>query len=223
MRSILSMFAKSPFKPLADHMKMVKACVDQIGPLFSQIESQDQSKVLEIAKQVEKMEHKADIIKDGIRTQVPQGIFLPVEKRDFMHLLSAQDDIADAVEDLAVLVTIKELTVPENMKEPLNDLVRHVSRIANSACDMIFRLDDLLEASFGGPEAEKFEKNAHMLGQDEWEADKKQFHLAQKLFSLEDILKATDLLLWNEVIKKLGAVADKSEQIGKILRMFLAR
>jgi uncharacterized protein Yka (UPF0111/DUF47 family) len=29
-------------------------------------------------------------------------------------------------------------------------------------------------------------------------------------------------LLWNEVIKKLGAVADKTEQIGKTLRMFIS-
>ncbi|GIT64442.1 MAG: hypothetical protein Ct9H300mP23_00690 [Nitrospinota bacterium] len=28
---------------------------------------------------------------------------------------------------------------------------------------------------------------------------------------------------WNEVIKKLGAVADKTEQIGKTLRIFLSQ
>jgi len=47
--------------------------------------------------------------------------------------------------------------------------------------------------------------------------------LAQKLFSLDDQLTASELLLWNEVNKKLGAIADKSEQIGKVLRMFLAK
>ena len=50
-----------------------------------------------------------------------------------------------------------------------------------------------------------------------------QFSLAQKLFSLGDALSAGDLLLWNEVNKKLGAVADKSELIGKTLRIFLAK
>ena len=62
-----------------------------------------------------------------------------------------------------------------------------------------------------------------VLGTLEWEADRKQFQLAQKLFSLGNQIEAADLFLWNEVIKKLGAVADKTEQIGKILRIFLSQ
>jgi uncharacterized protein Yka (UPF0111/DUF47 family) len=88
---------------------------------------------------------------------------------------------------------------------------------------LIHELENLLEASFGGVEAEKVEKAGHQLATYEWEADKKQFILAQKLFSLGDGISAADLLLWNEVNKKLGAVADKSELIGKTLRIFLAK
>ncbi|NIP99458.1 MAG: DUF47 family protein, partial [Nitrospinaceae bacterium] len=35
MRSIFSMFAKSPFKPLVSHIDKVRSCVDQIQPLFA--------------------------------------------------------------------------------------------------------------------------------------------------------------------------------------------
>lgn len=223
MRSILSMFSKSPFKPLASHMEKVKACVEHIQPLFEALEKGDRGKVLEIAKTVERTEHEADKIKDDIRNHLPQSIFLPVDKRDFMRLLSAQDDIADAVEDLAVLVTIKELVTHDEMKVLLNDVIQQVVKVALRACDMIFEMDDLLESSFGGAEADKIEKSAQILAADEWESDKKQFKLAQKLFSLGDSIKPADLLLWNEVIKKLGAVADKSEQIGKTLRLFLSK
>ena len=41
MRSILSMFSKSPFKPLASHMGKVRACVEQIKPLFDAMENKD--------------------------------------------------------------------------------------------------------------------------------------------------------------------------------------
>ena len=223
MRTILSMFAKSPFKPLVSHIGKVNECVDQIIPLFDALQSKDYNKVEAIAEHISKVEHKADKIKDDIRQHLPQSIFLPVDKRDFMHLLSAQDDIADAVEDLAVLMRIKHISLPEELNEPLRDLVRHVVDAANEACSMIRELDDLLEASFGGAEAEKIEKMAADLGTSEWEADKKQFLLAQKLFSLGDKLGAADLLLLNELIKKLGAVADQSEKIGKTLRIFLSR
>ena len=222
MRSILSMFAKSPFRPLSNHMEKVRACIDQIQPIFEALEAGDYQTVEEISGLIAKLEHDADTIKDDIRNHLPQSIFLPVDKRDFMHLLSAQDDIADGVEDLAVLLHIRNLEMPEEIKSSLKDLVAHVVQTAHMGCDLICELDALLEASFGGAEAEKVEKGAQALGTAEWEADKKQFQLAQKLFAL-DHLKPAELMLWNEVIKKLGVVADRSERIGKTLRIFLSR
>ena len=223
MRTILSMFAKSPFKPLVSHIDKVNECVSQIVPLFEAYKSGDYIKVEKISQQIEKAEHKADKIKDNIRQHLPQSIFLPVDKRDFMHLLSAQDDIADAVEDLTVIMRLKNIEIPEELLEPLMDLVQHVVDIANAACSMIRELEDLLESSFGGAEAEKIEKMAQELGTSEWEADKKQFLIAKKLFSMDDKLNAAELFLLNELIKNLGGVADQSEKIGKTLRMFLSR
>ena len=223
MRSIFSMFAKSPFKPLEKHMEKVRACVDQIQPLFAAQLAGDYGEVQSVSEKIIQLEYEADKIKNDIRDHLPQSIFLAVDKRDFMQLLSAQDDIADAIEDLGVILRIRQLVNPERIQEPLSNLTDHVVKCASGACDLIHELDNLLEASFGGVEAEKVEKACHQLATYEWEADKKQFVLAQKLFSLGEALSAADLLLWNEVNKKLGAVADKSELIGKTLRIFLAK
>ncbi|MFQ5716361.1 MAG: TIGR00153 family protein [Nitrospinales bacterium] len=223
MRSILSLFSKSPFKPLAHHIGRVRACIDQVKPLFAALNEKDYGKIRDISHLIMKVEHDADVIKTNIRNNLLQSLFMAVDKRDFLRLLSAQDDMADAVEDLAVLLRIKNLETPGIIQEPLDDLVAHVVNTAYLACDLINELDNLLEASFGGKEAEKVENEVERLGAEEWEADKKQFMLAQKLFSVDDELKAADLMLWNEVIKKLGAVADKAETIGKILRLFLAK
>tara|TARA_Y100001936_G_scaffold237625_1_gene268421 strand:- start:1133 stop:1786 length:654 start_codon:yes stop_codon:yes gene_type:complete len=217
------MFSKSPFKPLASHMDKVRACVDQINPMFDALKKEDFSKVEEISKLIVKLEHEADLIKDDIRTHMQQSIFLPVDKKDFMQLLSAQDDIADSVEDLAVLLRIKNINTPDKIMPSLEDLVAHVIKTAYAGCDLILELEALLESSFGGAEAAKVEKATQTLSTLEWEADQKQFLLAQKLFSLGNEIEAPDLLLWNEVIKKLGAVADKTEQIGKTLRIFLSQ
>jgi len=223
MRSIFSMFAKSPFKPLASHIDKVRACVEQIKPLFAAQLAGDYDQVQSISEKIVQLEYEADRIKNDIRDHLPQSMFLAVDKRDFAHLLSAQDDIADAIEDLAVILRIRHLANPDALKKPLNDLVDHIVMSAHSACDLIHELENLLEASFGGAEAKKVEKAGLQLATYEWEADKKQFTLAQKLFSLGDGISAADLLLWNEVSKKLGAVADKSELIGKTLRIFLAK
>lgn len=222
MRSILSLFSKSPFRPLVSHIEKVRSCIDQMKPLFAALEAHDYQAVMDISEIIIKFEHEADMIKDQIRQSLPQSVFLPVDKRDFMHLLSAQDDMADAVEDLGVLLRIKNLETPDQIKEPLHDLVDHIIKTGNQGCDLICELDTLLEASFGGAEAEKVEKGASALGTAEWEADRKQFLLAQRLYSLDDQIKVADLLLWIEVVKNLGAVADKAEKIGKILRLFIS-
>ena len=223
MRSILSMFAQSPFKPLTGHIDKVKACVNLIKPLFKAQQAMDYENVQSISEKIMKLEHEADIIKDQIRSQIPKSIFLPVDKRDFDHLLSVQDDMADSVEDLAILMRIKNLVTPEPLLENLNQLVDHVVENALKSCGLICELETLLEASFGGKEAEFVERGSKELAHAEWESDKIQFSLAQKLFSLEEPLLAADLFLWNEVHKKLGGVSDKAEQIGKVLRIFISK
>jgi len=216
------MFSKSPFRPLVSHIEKVRACVEQLKPLFAALEGRDYQAVMEISEVIIRFEHEADTVKDQIRQSLGKSVFFAVDKRDFMKLLSAQDDIADSVEDLAVLLRIKNLETPDAIKEALESLVDHVILTANMACDLICELDTLLEASFGGAEAEKVEKAASELGTAEWEADRKQFLIAQKLYSLDDQIKPADLLLWNEVIKNLGSVADESEKVGKILRLFIS-
>lgn len=222
MRSIMSMFSKSPFRPLVSHIEKVRACVGQMKSLFRALDEHDYQAVMETSEAIIKFEHEADMIKDQIRQSLGQSVFFAVDKRDFMQLLSAQDDIADSVEDLSVLLRIKNLETPDVIREPLEDLVDHIIKTANQACDLICELDTLLEASFGGAEAEKVEKAASDLGTAEWHADRKQFLIAQKLFSLGDQIKPADLMLWNEVIKNLGSVADESEKVGKILRLFIS-
>ena len=75
MRTILSMFAKSPFKPLVSHIDKVNECVNQIIPLFEAFQSEDYNKVEEISEHISTVEHKADKIKDDIREHLPQSIF----------------------------------------------------------------------------------------------------------------------------------------------------
>ncbi|SVC95048.1 uncharacterized protein METZ01_LOCUS347902, partial [marine metagenome] len=59
MRTILSMFSKSPFKPLVSHIDKVNECVNLINPLFEAYQSNNYEKVEEIAKNISELEHKA--------------------------------------------------------------------------------------------------------------------------------------------------------------------
>ena len=59
--------------------------------------------------------------------------------------------------------------------------------------------------------------------QAEWEADKLQYQLAQKLFAREDEMKATDIFLWSGVFRELGALANHADKTAERLRRMLHR
>ena len=224
MRStILNLFGKSPFKPLQEHLEKVKECLGQIQPLFDSLYKQDSKEFKTRTKKIMKLEHQADKIKDKIRDNLPKNLFLAVNRRDLMNLLSAQDSVCDAIEDLAVVLNLREMTVPEELKPLLDNLVKKVVQVGNLSVEVILELNNLLEASFSGPEAEKVIKMVGEVSTMEWEADKIQYKLAQTLFKMEKELDPVSIFMWMKIFQTLSEVADASEKVTKLLRLFLSK
>jgi len=221
MRSIAGIFGRSPFKLLEQHMEKVKDVLDEVPPLFDALYECDFDHVKEVSENILKLEHEADKLKNDIRGQIPNSLFMPVDRRDFLNLLSAQDDIADAVEDLSIVLRLKNLTVPEAIRPDLMELANHVMDIGKMANKIVQELDNLMEVSFGGPEADTVMAMVDDLSTMEWKADKLQFKLAKEIFQMEESLSKGDFFVLLELGRKLGAIADKSEKVGKILRMFI--
>jgi len=221
MRSIAGIFGRSPFKLLEQHMEKVKDVLDEVPPLIDALYEADFDLVKEISEKILKLEHEADKLKNDIRGQIPNSLFMPVDRRDFLNLLSAQDDIADAVEDLSIVLRLKNLNVPEAIRSDLMELANHVMDIGEMANKIVQELDNLMEVSFGGPEADSVMSMVSELSTMEWKADKLQFKLAKEIFQMEESLSKGDFFVLLELGRKLGGLADKSEKVGKILRMFI--
>jgi len=221
--TILNLFGKSPFKPLQEHLEKVKECLEQIEPLFNSLYKQDFKELKAISKKIMKLEHQADKIKDKIRDNLPKNMFLAVDRRDLLNLLSAQDSVCDAVEDLAVVLNLREMTVPEKLKPLLTDLTKKVVMVGNQSASVILELNTLLEASFGGPEAEKVIKMIGEVSTTEWEADKIQYKLAQTMFKIEKELDPVSIFMWMKIFQTVSEIADASEKVTKLLRLFLSK
>ena len=117
MRTVLSLFAKSPFKGLSAHMEKGRECYILLKPLFEAAFAEDYDKVDEIFRQIHEMEHEADILKDDIRSALPKSLFLPVDRRDLLNVLTAQDSVPDTVEDIAMLVRIRPTKYPKWLQD----------------------------------------------------------------------------------------------------------
>ena len=169
-----------------------------------------------------KAEHQADLIKGDIRRTIPKRFFLPVYRGDLLGYVKLQDDMADSVEDIAVLLTIKRLSLPPSLVEPTFEYVAKIEDVCRGSMDVAEYLPKLVEGDMVGAQAERALGMVAQLEKSEWEADRLQYSLSQKLFALEDDMKPTDVLLWFRVFGELGQLANFAEKTGDRLRRMLS-
>lgn len=222
IKSIKKLFRESPFEPLRYHMKSVMECVEFVRPMFEALRDAQYDKLQKLAKKVFKAEHKADIVKDDIRRTIPKRFFLPVYRGDLLGYVKLQDDMADSVEDVAVLLTIKRLTLPSQLVEPTFEYVSKVEEVCRRALAVADCLPTLVEGDMVGADAEHALSLVADVEKAEWEADRLQYTLSQKLFTLDDEMKPTDIFLWFRVFGELGQLANAAEKTGDRLRRMLS-
>lgn len=223
MRTFYQLFGKSPFALLVEHTRRVHRTVVLIRPLFEAFLSEDWDTCESLYKKISKREHKADLEKIKIRDQLPKSIFLPVNRSDMLKYLKQQDAIADSAEDVAVLVTLRRTPCPEELKPLVLDFVDQVIRTSEVLVEAGSELTELVESRFGGPEVEKVLSMVSEVNDQEWEADKRQRALSRALIEREGEMDAISIVFWMRIITNLGAIANRAENTGDMLRMMLSR
>jgi len=221
--SILELFAKSPFKPMQEHMHSVMECVRHMEPLFDALCAGDRDAIGRAERSIDELESKADKLKNDLRAHLPRRLFLPVDRRDLLEVLDQQDTIADCVQDIAELFVQRNMPIPQPMRSTLLDLVRGVIRTCECATGVIDMLDELVETGFRGREASRVEQMINRLGSLESETDRFEAALCRTLFELEETLSPVDVILWYQLIGWIGDVADHAEKVGNRLRLLIAR
>lgn len=221
--SVFDRFEESPFGPLGEHMRMVKECVTLVEPMFQRVREKNWEDLETITHQVFKYEHEADKIKTEIRRRIPQSFYLPIYRGDLLAYLKLQDDMADSAEDLGVLLTIKHLCMPEPIADNIMALVKHVLVVCEYLFHCTDQLANLVEADFRGRRASEILDLVAKAEHAEWEADKVQYSASQKLFALEDEIRATDIMLWSSVFQQLGKLANQADNTAERLRRMLIR
>lgn len=223
MRSFLGLFARSPFGPLSQHAERAHDCVELLGDISEAFMAGEWERTRELYKQISKLEHKADELKNEIRDHLPRSVFLPVDRGDILLFLKEQDAIADSAEDVAVLLNMRQTPTPEAMKEPVRDFVAHVIKVSQAWRDGAREIPILQEASFAGAEVDKTMELIRDISDMEWEADKRQAKVGRLLTQHEEELGAVSVVYWMKILKELGDVANHAENTADILRLMLAR
>lgn len=220
---ILSLFRKSPFEPLRHHMLKVKECVCYVPPMFDKLAAGDYDGLQQLAEQVFKTEHEADVIKDQIRTQLPKSIFMPVVREDFLGYLRQQDCMADTAEDIAVMMTLKKLVMPKALREPANEHMKRVAEVCELTFQATEQLKGVADVGFSGEPVEQILESVSKAEHAEWESDKSQYRLAKQLFALDQELPATEIFLWSRIFELLGDLSNHANRTCDWIRRMLAK
>jgi predicted phosphate transport protein (TIGR00153 family) len=216
-----NLFAKSPFLPLQSHMEKVAACVQKIEELFEAYYDKDYEKMEKISQELSQLEHAADLTKNEIRNHLPKGIFLAVNRGDLLEILSLQDTLADKAEDIGVLMTLKNLEPLKGIRKELKMFLDKNLEAVRHAHKIIQEIDELLESSFGGKEAEKVRTMVEEVAYMEHEADVLQRNLLKKLYDMDDLLPYTSFTLWINVLQAIASLGNNSEKLANRVRMLL--
>ena len=222
MRTILGkLFSKSPFEPLKKHIEKVKECLDELKPLFNEFEKSNFDEVKKIAKKIWELERQADEFKNEIRNHLPKNILLPVARSDFIEMIEQQDLIANSIEDIAALLTMRKTLFPPELKERFYQFLDSVINTVEQIINIIKNIDSLLNASFSGEQAQEVLNKINKLNYLEYESDKHQYKLAKKLFEIEDKMSPINCYMLISIFKALGQLADNAQKTGDKLRLML--
>jgi uncharacterized protein len=218
-----SLFGKSPFKPLQQHMRQVVECANEIPNIFTALNAGDKDKIKAIKSRIDELEGEANTTKDQLRTHLPKSLFMPVDRRDLLELLSIQDNIAGVSQKIAGLIANRKMDIPVGMGEPLIELSKSSAEICDKAAEIIESLDELVEMGFSGRESTRVLAMVDYLSKLEKEINVQSSELIRSLFAQEDKISPISVMLWYQMINWVGELSASSERVGDRLRLLLAR
>jgi len=221
MLTIASLFSKSPFAPLQTHMEKVAGCITSLTELFEAIEKKDFESIESLSKKISKLEHEADLTKNDIRNHLPKSVFLPIDRSSLLEILSLQDSLADKAEDIAISLTLYPLHHFDEFHETFTLFCKKNVEAFWMIHDVIKEIEQLLESSFGGIEAEKVKQMVEDIAHKEHKIDLLQYDLLKKLYAVGDKMTHVSFHHWMTLFREVGSLSNISEKLGNRIRMLL--
>lgn len=221
MLTLAKLFGKSPFAPLQTHMDKVACCVGELPALFIAFIKQEMDAIARLSKNISSLEYEADLTKNDIRNHLPKSLFLQVDRASLLEILSLQDAIADQTESIAFHISVRPVpTIPVN-EEEFSSFCSKSLEAFWLARKVVQELEELLESSFGGIEAQKVKSMVESIAFIEYETTSLKNKLIVQLYNQEGHVPYPIFHLFLTLIGEIGKLACLSEKLGNKIRTLL--
>lgn len=221
LSTLLNLFGRSPFAPLQSHMDTVALCVHKLHDLYTALEKKDYELLEQIANEISSFENSADLIKNDIRNHLPKSLILPIGREHLLEILSIQDRIADCAEDIAVTCTLKQLEILPIFKEEFKLFLDKNIETFDKARGVTRELQELIESSFGGMEAESVRSMVEEVAYREHEVDIIQRQLLKNFFKADNQMSYVTFFQWERLFERVSSISNLSENLAYRVRMTL--
>lgn len=221
MLTIIRLFGKSPFPSLQTHMSKVASCVEKLMQVFDCLSAQELDKIDALVENLSSLEHEADLIKNDIRNHLKKSLVMSIDRGHVLEILAIQDSIADKAEDIGIAFTLRPVDHLEIFQKDLMYFFKKSVEVFWNAKRIIAEIDELLESSFGGIEAEKVKSMVEETAYKEYEALVLQRRLLKRLYTEGDQLNAPSFTHWLRIVEGVGILAKLSEKLTNRIRMIL--
>jgi predicted phosphate transport protein (TIGR00153 family) len=216
-------FGNSPVRPLQEHMEKIVACVSELTPFTKAVLKHDEQGLAIHHQNIVTMENEADALKKDLRLRLPSSLFMPIDRRDVLEVLTMQDMVAGSARDVAGLIFGRNMVIPKSMAKGYKKLVKRSIDACKQAYIAISDLDELIETGFGKVERKRIGRLLIKLDVIEQHTDELQVVLRNELFKLENELHPVNIMFLYKVIDLTGNIADRAQRVGSRLQLMLAR
>jgi hypothetical protein len=221
MRTIAKLFGRSPFVPIQQHMERVARCVSKAQAMIDAYLAGDQPAVEKLAAEIVEIEETADHLKRDIESQLRGGVFMAVDRGRLRQIIIVQDSIADKMQNLAKLLTLRACDEPPPFVEKFRAFVQINIDTFDAIRQVVDELDNLLEAGFAGGEAQTTSELIRRVSELESQADVLQHDLLKDLFAHETRLSVGSFFLWTKIFKQVSDLGNRSNRLGNRFRGIL--
>lgn len=217
MRSITKLFGKSPFVPIQNHMEYVARAVAKGQALLDAYLVGDQATVERLADEIDKIEGEADDIKHRLELQLRGGTFLAVERGRLRQLITVQDSIADKMQNLARLTTLRACEEPPGFADTFKKFLQLNVDTFDTMRSVIDKLDEMTDGSSNTESLDPIFQQIDQVNLLEGEADDLQHLLLKELFAVEQMMTPGEFFLWTKIFKQVADIGNRSNRLGNRL------
>jgi phosphate transport system regulatory protein PhoU len=139
----------SIFELLKKHAHLVLECMERISLSLEAYHQKDFPRLEEIAKHIFDIEKEADKVKRNIRSHLPKGLILPVERFELFFYLKEQDAIADVAEEILNWLSFKHIELPDPLFESIQNLLNkslesltHLEKMISYSTEFLLTRDE---------------------------------------------------------------------------------